>query len=46
MFGLYEGYFSQCRLKRLVKEHKEYTGEFSEVTDLLERKKDLRVRVI
>jgi hypothetical protein len=44
LFGLYEGYFSQNRLKRLVKEHKEYTGEFSEVTDLLERKKDLRVR--
>jgi hypothetical protein len=46
LFGLYEGYFSQCRLKRLVKEHKEYTCEFDEVTDLLERKKDLRIRVI
>jgi len=45
LFGLYEGYFSQCRLKRLVKEHKDYTYEFSEVTDLLERKKDLRIRV-
>jgi len=45
LFGLYEGYFSQCRLKRLVKEHKDYTCEFSEVTDLLERKKDLRIRV-
>ncbi|XHH09774.1 MAG: hypothetical protein ACFCUE_03875 [Candidatus Bathyarchaeia archaeon] len=45
LFGLYEGYFSQCRLKRLVKEHKDYTFEFSEVTDLLERKKDLRIRV-
>jgi len=45
LFGLYEGYFSQCRLKRLVKEHKEYTCEFDEVTDLLERKKDLRIRV-
>jgi len=45
-FGLYEGYFSQCRLKRLVKEHKDYTCEFSEVDDLLERKKDLRVRGI
>jgi hypothetical protein len=44
LFGLYEGYFSQCRLKRLVKEHKEYTCEFSEVTNLLERKKDLRIR--
>ena len=45
LFGLYEGYFSRCRLKRLVKEHKEYTCEFAEVTDLLERKKDLRIRV-
>ncbi len=45
LFGLYEGYFSQCRLKRLVKEHKDYTCEFDEVTDLLERKKDLRIRV-
>lgn len=45
-FGLYEGYFSQCRLKRLVKEHKDYTCEFSEVNNLLERKKDLRIRVI
>ncbi|MCW4029466.1 MAG: hypothetical protein NWE92_07455 [Candidatus Bathyarchaeota archaeon] len=44
LFGLYEGYFSQCRLKRLVKEHKEYTCEFDEVTTLLERKKDLRIR--
>ncbi len=46
LFGLYEGYFSQCRLKRLVKEHKDYTCEFSEVDSLLERKKDLRVRGI
>jgi len=45
-FGLYEGYFSQCRLKRLVKEHKDYTCEFSEVNSLLERKKDLRIRMI
>jgi hypothetical protein len=44
LFGLYEGYFSQCRLKRLVKEHKDYTCEFSEVNSLLERKKDLRIR--
>jgi hypothetical protein len=44
LFGLYEGYFSQCRLKRLVKEHKDYTCEFSEVNSLLERKKDLRLR--
>jgi hypothetical protein len=44
LFGLYEGYFSQSRLKRLVKEHKDYTYEFDEVTDLLERKKDLRIR--
>jgi hypothetical protein len=44
LFGLYEGYFSQCRLKRLVKEHKDYTCEFGEVDNLLERKKDLRMR--
>lgn len=44
LFGLYEGYFSQCRLKRLVKEHEDYTCEFDEVTDLLERKKSLRIR--
>lgn len=44
LFGLYEGYFSQCRLKRLVKEHKDYTCEFGEVNNLLERKKDLRMR--
>jgi hypothetical protein len=44
LFRLYEGYFSQCRLKRLVKEHKDYTCEFSEVNSLLERKKDLRLR--
>jgi hypothetical protein len=43
LFGLYEGYFSQCRLKRLVKEHKDYSCEFDEVTNLLERKKDLRI---
>jgi hypothetical protein len=40
----YEGYFNQNRLKRLVKEHKDYTSEFDEVTDLIERKKDLRIR--
>ena len=44
LFGFYEGYFSQSRLKRLVKEHKDYTSEFDEITDLLERKKDLRIR--
>jgi len=44
LFGLYEGYFSQCRLKRLVKEHKDYTCEFGQVDSLLERKKDLRIR--
>ena len=43
-FGLYEGYFSQCRLKRLVKEHKDYTTEFDQVNNLLERKKSLRIR--
>jgi hypothetical protein len=44
LFGLYEGYFSQSRLKRLVKEHKDYSSEFDEVTLLLDRKKDLRIR--
>ena len=44
LFGLYEGFFSQCRLKRLVKEHKDYTFEFEEVTDLLKRKEYLRIR--
>ncbi len=46
LFGLYEGHFNQCRLKRLVKEHKDYTCEFDEVASLLERKKNLRIRVI
>jgi len=44
IFGFYEGYFSQSRLKRLVKEHKDYASEFDEITDLLERKENLRVR--
>ncbi len=44
VFGFYEGYFSQSRLKRLVKEHKDYTSEFDEITGLLERKENLRVR--
>jgi len=43
-FGFYEGYFNQNRLKRLVKEHKDYTSEFDEITGLIERKKDLRIR--
>ncbi len=30
--------------KVLVKEHKDYTSEFDEITDLIERKKDLRIR--
>lgn len=38
-FGFYEGYFNQNRLKRLVKEHKDYTSEFDEITDLIERKR-------
>lgn len=38
-FGIYTGSFNQNRLKRLVKEHKDYTNEFKEITDLLERKK-------
>lgn len=44
-FGFYEGYFNQNRLKRLVKEHKDYTNEFDEITDLIERKKALRSRM-
>ena len=38
-FVFYEGYFNQNRLKRLVKEHKDYTSEFDEITDSIERKK-------
>jgi hypothetical protein len=44
IFGFYEGYFSQNRLKRLVKEHIDYTNEFDEVSCLLERKRNLRIR--
>ncbi len=44
LFGFYEGFFSQNRLKRLVKEHEDYTSEFDEITGLLERKENLRVR--
>jgi hypothetical protein len=44
LFGFYEGYFSQSRLKRLVKEHEDYIREFDEITSLLERKENLRVR--
>jgi hypothetical protein len=44
LFGFYEGYFSQNRLKRLVKEHVDYTSEFDELTCLLERKINLRIR--
>ena len=43
-FGIYTGSFSQNRLRRLVKEHKDYTSESEEIADLLERKKDLRIR--
>ena len=42
-FGIYTGTFNQNRLSRLVKEHKDYTGEFDEITDLLDKKKDARV---
>ncbi len=44
LFGFYEGYFSQDRLKRLVKEHEDYVSEFDEITGLLERKENLRIR--
>jgi len=43
-FGIYTGSFNQNRLRRLVKEHKDYTSESEEITDLLERKKDIRIR--
>ena len=43
-FGIYTGRFSQNRLKRLVKEHKDYSRESEEITELLERKKDIRIR--
>jgi ABC-type transport system involved in cytochrome c biogenesis permease subunit len=43
-FGIYTGSFNQNRLSRLVKEHKDYTGEFDEITNLLDRKKGSRVR--
>jgi hypothetical protein len=44
LFGFYGGYFNKSRLKRLVKEHKDYTSEFDEITDLLDRKNHLRIR--
>jgi hypothetical protein len=44
LFGFYEGFFSQNRLKRLVKEHIDYSSEFEEITGLLERKENLRIR--
>jgi hypothetical protein len=43
-FGIYTGSFNQNRLRRLVKEHKDYTREFDEITDLLDKKKDMRIR--
>lgn len=43
-FGIYTGSFNQNRLRRLVKEHKDYTSESEEITNLLERKKDTRIR--
>jgi len=43
-FGIYTGSFNQNRLSRLVKEHKDYTGEFDEITYLLDNKKDVQVR--
>jgi hypothetical protein len=36
-FGIYAGSFNQNRLMRLVKEHQDYTLEFKEITDLLEK---------
>ena len=40
LFWICQGYFSQNRLKRLVKQHKDYLGEYAEVTGLFERKQD------
>jgi hypothetical protein len=36
-FGIAGGY-NQERLRRLVEEHKDYTREFKETTDMIERK--------
>ena len=44
VFGTYTGSFNQNRLRRLVKEHRDYTGEFDEITDLLDEKKDVGIR--
>jgi hypothetical protein len=44
VFGIYTGSFNQNRLRRLVKEHMDYTREFDEITDLLDKKKDMRIR--
>ena len=44
VFGIYTGSFNQNRLRRLVKEHRDYTGEFDEITDLLDEKKDVEIR--
>jgi hypothetical protein len=43
-FGIYTGSFNQNRLRRLVKEHRDYTGEFAEITDLLDEKKEVGIR--
>ena len=43
-FGIYTGSFNQNRLRRLVTEHKDYMSESEEITCLLERKKDIRIR--
>lgn len=43
VFGIYTGSFNQNRLRRLVKEHKDYTGEFDDITDLLDEKKDAEI---
>lgn len=44
VFGIYTGSFNQNRLRRLVKEHMDYTREFDEITGLLDKKKDMRIR--
>jgi len=43
VFGIYTGSFNQNRLRRLVKEHIDYTREFDEITDLLNNKKNVRI---
>jgi len=40
LFGFWQGWFNQNRLRRLVKEHKDYLGEYAEIDELINRKKN------